>query len=366
MNSARAAAEQEKSRNVCVTSEKSCTDPPEYTASKRSTISSKKSDVRFVSLKRNVFFFRFVFLPFMSGVHFKMCALIIIIGSKTIFYFAAEMKVKRFFANVIVLVIFAAVVFFAGWVQFAVKPGSCALMESKTGGLYSKPIVPGVFAWRWERLLPTNVTLTKFTLTPQKETATVSGVLPSGELYASFLGDKTAGETAVFSYSVTADVSLSFSPEAVHSLFSQGKIATDDDLKSYSATAASLFVSLLAQHLIETGRAVQSAPLSQEEINSIVQKNPSDFEGISLLSAQVTSSLIPDIALYERLKAECSAYLDLLNDKTGSQSVASPAQDSAIVRLEQLGEVLSKYPQLEELFKTEEGSRILRSLNLAD
>ena len=276
------------------------------------------------------------------------------------------MKVKRFFANVIVLLIFAALVFFAGWVQFAVKPGSCALMESKTGGLYDKPIVAGVFTWRWERLLPTNVKLTKFTLSPQKETASVTGQLPSGELYASFMSDKVAD----FSYNVETDVSLSFSPEAVHSLYSQGKISCDDDLKAYSSSAASLFASLLAEHLIETGQAVQNAALSQEEIRSIVQKKAEDFEGISVLSAQVVSSKIPDIALYERLKADCTAYLDSLKDKmeeqAQKQAEVSANQEKAIVRLERLGEVLSKYPQLEELFKTDEGSKILGTLNLSE
>lgn len=276
------------------------------------------------------------------------------------------MKIKRFFANVIVLVIFAAVVFFVGWVQFAVKPGSCALMESKTGGLYPKPIVAGVFTWRWERLLPTNVTLTKFTLGIQKESATASGKLPSDELYASFLPDRDVD----FSYSVSADVSLSFSPEAVHSLFSQGKIFTDDDLKSYSAAASSLFVSLLANYLIEKGQSPQNASLSQEEIHSIIQKYPDDFDGVSVLSAQIVSSKIPDISLYERLKADCSSYLDLLKDKMDEQAQKqaelSISQEKTIVQLERLGEVLSKYPQLEELFKTDEGAKILDSLNLAD
>ena len=277
------------------------------------------------------------------------------------------MKLKRFFANVVVLLVFAAVVFFAGWVQFAVKPASCVLMESKTGGLYAKPIVAGTFTWRWERLLPTNVTLTKFTLVPQKQSVCTSGVLPGGELYASLLPSRGADADAMdaFSWSVTADVVLSFSAEAVHALYSQGKIASDEDLEACGAAAACLFASLLAEHLLETGRAVQSATLSQQEIRTIAQRQADEFEGISLLSVQVTSSSVPDIDLYERLKADYLSYLERPGDKVASQD-ASERPESAIGRLERLGELLSKYPQLEQLFKSEEGFKILQSLNLAD
>ena len=89
------------------------------------------------------------------------------------------MKVKKFFANFIVLLIFSAVVFFIGWIQFYVRPGTCAIMKSKTGGLYHSAVVPGVFTWRWERLLPTNVSLEIFDLSVYKATQSVSGELPS-------------------------------------------------------------------------------------------------------------------------------------------------------------------------------------------
>ena len=280
-------------------------------------------------------------------------------------FIEAKMKVKRFLANVVVLLIFAAVVFFAGWVQFAVKPGSCVLMESKTGGLYDKPIVAGNFTWRWERLLPTNVTLTRFTLAPQRQSVCASGQLAGGELYASLLPSDSAHKDSAFSYSVAADVVLVFSAEAVHSLYSQGKIASDEDLKACGAATASLFATLLAEHLVETGRAVQNGALSQQEIRAIVQKRADEFEGVSLLSAEVTSSSVPDVALYERLKADYASFLERPASQVASQA-GSESQDSAIGRLERLGEVLSKYPQLEELFKTPEGSKVLQSLNLAD
>ena len=89
------------------------------------------------------------------------------------------MKIKKFFANIVILAIFAAVVFYIGWITFLVKPGFCAVMSSKTSGIYEKPVMSGAMTWRWERLLPTNVTLETFDLAPFKSTQVVSGELPS-------------------------------------------------------------------------------------------------------------------------------------------------------------------------------------------
>ena len=90
----------------------------------------------------------------------------------------------------IILLVFAGVCFYIGWITFLVKPGYCAVMSSKTSGIYEKPIMPGVFTWRWERLLPTNVSLETFDLAPFKSTQVVSGSLPSSKIYDEFSGVK--------------------------------------------------------------------------------------------------------------------------------------------------------------------------------
>ena len=79
------------------------------------------------------------------------------------------MKAKRVFSNIVVLLIAGAAVFFVGWMQLAVKPGTCGIMTSKTGGLYEVPIETGLFQWKWERLLPTNVTLKAFPWSPTRQ-----------------------------------------------------------------------------------------------------------------------------------------------------------------------------------------------------
>lgn len=88
-------------------------------------------------------------------------------------------------------------------------------MQSKTGGIYSKPIVPGSFEWRWERLLPTNVTLTAFSTEPVNSVLTVSGTLPGGETYSSLLEGNPS-----FSYSMTLQITASVAPEDILELFS--------------------------------------------------------------------------------------------------------------------------------------------------
>ena len=135
------------------------------------------------------------------------------------------MKAKKFFGNLVVLAIFGAVIFYIGWITFRVKPGYCAVMTSKTCGIYEKPVVAGAFTWRWERLLPTNVTLETFDLSPYKTTQVVSGELPSAKLYKDY-----AGSSADFSYNIKFNISMSISPEQIVVLYRNNVIRTNEDL----------------------------------------------------------------------------------------------------------------------------------------
>ena len=96
-------------------------------------------------------------------------------------------KGKKFLVKIILLLIVAAAVFFLGWVSFFVKEGTCTIMQSKTGGLYGKPIEYGQFVWRPERLLPTNATLTSYKLSQYEVSKSYSGTLPSANLYKEFV-----------------------------------------------------------------------------------------------------------------------------------------------------------------------------------
>lgn len=272
------------------------------------------------------------------------------------------MKVKKFFANFIVLLIFSVVVFFIGWIQFYVRPGTCAIMKSKTGGLYHSAVVPGVFTWRWERLLPTNVSLEIFDLSVYKATQSVSGELPSASFYSSRFSDKKVD----FSYDVEISVSMSLSPEGIYKLVSENKITSNNDLKGFYDAKAKLVASLVAEYLVSSSLLVKPSALSQKEIQEVIEKKTSEFDGIFISSVELLDSKIPDVELYNLAKANYASYLELLNSKMAqkaeSQAEFFVEQDRTLAQLEKLGSMLQKFPQLEEMFKTGDAAQIINAV----
>ncbi len=272
------------------------------------------------------------------------------------------MKVKKFFANLIVLLIFSAAVFFIGWIQFCVRPGTCAIMKSKTGGLYNSAIVPGVFTWRWERLLPTNVSLEIFDLSVYKTTQSVSGKLPGADFYSSRISDKKVD----FSYKVEISVSMSLSPDGIYKLVSENKITSNEDLQGFYDAKAKLAASLVAEYLVSESSLVKPSALSQTEIQNVIEKKSSEFEGIFISSVELLESRIPDIDLYNLSKANYASYLELLNSKMSQKAEAQAEyfveQDRTLSQLEKLGAMLQKYPQLEEMFKTGDAAQIINAV----
>ena len=87
----------------------------------------------------------------------------------------------------LIILIFSGFVFWKGWTSLRVKPEKFGIVISKTSGINEKPVVNGEFAWNWQFLLPTNAELKLFSIEPVSVTQTITGNLPSGELYTKYL-----------------------------------------------------------------------------------------------------------------------------------------------------------------------------------
>ena len=116
----------------------------------------------------------------------------------------------------IILLIFAALVFAVGWTQIKVKPGYVGVVQSKTGGINEKLIIPGKFSWHKEFLIPSNASINKFENKPYNCTKTISGKRGPGA-----------------DYSFTFQISLSYLPEIITELLKDNKISNQEDLDQY-------------------------------------------------------------------------------------------------------------------------------------
>jgi len=123
---------------------------------------------------------------------------------------------KKLLILLLVLIVIGGVVFYFGWIQLLIPPGSCAVIHTKTGG-YEKKIIPaGTFAWRAERLIPANMSLFIFPIQPvDADSTTLTGTMPSGPVYGSSL----AGSPD-FSYKIRIRITFSLNPEVLPDLVS--------------------------------------------------------------------------------------------------------------------------------------------------
>lgn len=272
-------------------------------------------------------------------------------------------KAKKILWNFIILLIFAIVVFFFGWIQFLVKPGTCAIMTSKTSGLYKEAIIPGKFLWRWEHLLPTNVHLENFSLKSFTSNQIVQGFLPSGDIYSSEF-DKNLD----FSYRFNMDINLNVNPQKIYELYKSNKIQNDDDLQKFLEQNAKSLSFLIAEEILKSNENdsfyVQNEILDETFINRILNKN--NFDGIQINSIELKNSKIPDVKFYNKIKNFYDAYLENIQSKIDKRAEEQAQkildEDRTLKRLEQFAELIKKYPELNDLAKNGDLTSLMNTL----
>lgn len=201
---------------------------------------------------------------------------------------------KKFIASLVFLLIVAAAVFFIGWVQFLVPPGNFAVLISKTSGFADSPIESGVFSWHWERLLPTNTSLRIFNLSPHTETEEVSGSLPSADLYAEALSDKTN-----FSYHFDLSLSVRADPKNLVRLVQEKDFPDQESLDSWlllqikpAAQAAAEFI------LSEADKNPSAVPAIDTEAVRLALNESERFPFLEITDLSLIDARIPDQTLY--------------------------------------------------------------------
>ena len=132
----------------------------------------------------------------------------------------------------LIVLIFAAFLFFVGWTQIKVKPGNIGIVQSKTSGISSKIIIPGKFSWHKEFLIPSNAQIEKFEYKPYNGTKTITGKRASTD------------------FSFTFQISLSYEPELIADLLKDNKISNQQEFESYLEGVAAYLAQRAADYLI--------------------------------------------------------------------------------------------------------------------
>ncbi|MCL2374410.1 MAG: hypothetical protein FWC65_04125 [Treponema sp.] len=265
---------------------------------------------------------------------------------------------KKFLFFLFFLIALGGAGFFFGWPHLTVPPGSYGVMRSKTHGLDEQVIREGEFRWYWRKLIPTNASVTVFTLPPVERRIRSSGSLSSGDVYAAL-----AGLEADFSWEISGEFSFSIRPEALPELVERESLQNDGDLRRAEQRLADRIEHFALQRLREyadreDGQAMETLRLtgSLPELDEDIQRA---FPEIRNLFCVIRVVRFPDYALYRSLKDLYREYVSLLNAALSPNIAAeAEARMNMNLRLDELarhGELLTRYPILLHFLALEKG-----------
>jgi hypothetical protein len=261
---------------------------------------------------------------------------------------------KNFFVILLILLVLGGAVFFLGWAQFKVPPGTYGVMRSKTHGTDPRVLKEGEFRWVWYKLIPTNTEITAYTLEQAGGKLEASGELPSGSVYADLAGVK-----ADFTWNISGEFSFRLKSGALPRLAEEHHLRDQSGLEALEEGEAGKIESFILQRLkvYGTEEAKMEALLlsgSLQELNREIEEAFPDIENFNCL---VRAVRFPDYALYRSLKGLYEDYIGRqqisLRDDITKEAEARMNSRLRLDELAQYGDLLTRYPVLLEYLALE-------------
>ncbi len=255
---------------------------------------------------------------------------------------------KKFLISMFILIIFAGAIFFIGWGQFAVPAGSYGVMVSKTSGISQKTIVPGEFCWFWERLLPTNTSMRIFSIIPVTRTTTISGELPSADIYSPMLEGSPN-----FSYKFSVQTELMMKSNYLPNFVRRTDAKENEQLQEYLNQQGDLIAQEVIQYILskslDNANNLMLLATDTEELKTGINAE-SKFKDLEISNITVKTAQMPDTELYNIAKASYAEFQakvkQSLAELTKNQSTITANDYLQIERFARWGKILQEYPIL--------------------
>ena len=255
---------------------------------------------------------------------------------------------KKFLISMFILLIFAGAIFFIGWGQFAVPAGSYGVMVSKTSGISQKTIVPGEFCWFWERLLPTNTSMRIFSIIPVTRTTTISGELPSADIYSPMLEGSPN-----FSYKFSVQTELMMKSNYLPNFVRRTDAKENEQLQEYLNQQGDLIAQEVIQYILskslDNANNLMLLATDTEELKTGINAD-SKFKDLEISNITVKTAQMPDTELYNIAKASYAEFQakvkQSLAELTKNQSTITANDYLQIERFARWGKILQEYPIL--------------------
>jgi hypothetical protein len=254
---------------------------------------------------------------------------------------------KAFLIVLLVLVLAGAVVFYFGWIQIQLPPEHYGVVFATTSGYDPVVVRPGEFVWRWEKLVPTNLTLYLFDLHPYQGEFTFDQKLPSADLYASVLPGNPD-----FAIHGRLQVTFTIQPEELPALVEANRL-TPDSLQAYYESAAGQLIEVVRGRLQRLEAAELRGSLTERFRELVAAELPS----LEVTSLSLSELVVPDPQLYDLAKR---SYEELVATQSQARNAAAArlaveeaqedrrvaADETRRQTLKKYGELFNEYPVL--------------------
>lgn len=269
---------------------------------------------------------------------------------------------KKGIISTIIILIFAGVVFYFGFVSYKVPNQKVGVLVSKTSGVYKKLISNDKFLWKWECLIPKNTELYTFSKGSYVSNQTYKGALPSAEIYSSLVQGNPD-----FTFNFDFDIKLSITDEMLLSLVEKGEALGQSELNQFLEEKASMISRVLSQYIIDISENNVITYFDTKKMIDDLQLQ-SKFSEVVIEDIVIKKASVPDYALYKIAKNSYQKFQDLIDLKLKETAEKKAEQilddDRAIKKLAQIGELLQKYPELNALLSSASSAAdILKTLN---
>lgn len=264
---------------------------------------------------------------------------------------------KKLLIALIIILLLSGTVFYFGWIQLQLPENTYAVIFTKTGGWDDHVTVPGTFVWRWEKLIPTNLSMHKFTLEPHTARLTSKGSLPSADVYRQALDPQPD-----FSFSLTFAIDFAVNIDALPNLVSEG-LLTEESYAAWHDDTAELLAAKTAEFIrtqsTRPGFANQLTDMGEGFTNALRSHLSSALPSVELKALTIRELKVPDFELYNVAK---DLFIDLA--KKRKESYESALEEIAWTDarttqhfgvIERYGQLITDYPALLELFALKEG-----------
>lgn len=236
------------------------------------------------------------------------------------------MKIRHILGTLIVLS-FGAAVFLRGWTQWKVGPGQVGIVMSKTSGISNEAVLPGVFSWHWEFLLPTNALLAVFSTGERTVLKEENGTLPGSSLYEGAFTDTKAD----FSYSISLEFTADLKESDILKMCKNSTITDERSLTEYIERKAQTAADKALPLLLNGAKSLEIESIQEDSL---------------FREVRVVKCIIPDETLYNTMKEQYINRLKAKEERTQKMKQAVTA-------------LLAQYPELQ-------GNIALDNLSLED